>query len=55
MKYTKKQIKKGFLNWSIHERLMPNEMITDFELANMNVDDLAKEQLNALIYYINNQ
>tara|TARA_R110000744_G_scaffold369697_1_gene480028 strand:+ start:325 stop:489 length:165 start_codon:yes stop_codon:yes gene_type:complete len=52
MKYTEKQIKKGFANWQIDYRLNPSTFKSDEEIASKDIEEHAEEQLNNLIKYI---
>jgi hypothetical protein len=54
MKYTKKQIQKGFVNWETFVRLNPKEVMTDNELKSLNVKEAGSEQTMTLINFINN-
>ena len=53
MKYTKKQITKGFKDWQTDVRLNPSKFITDEEVLNTDVKEYAENQLDCLIKYIN--
>ena len=52
MKYTKKQIKKGFANWETDYRLNPSSFNSTKETANQDIKDYSENQLNNLIKYI---
>ena len=52
-KYTKKQIKEAFIQWEIKARCQPQEMITDDEMRELSVDEVAKQQLDELLKYMN--
>jgi hypothetical protein len=54
MKYTKKQIEKGFVKWETFQRLNPKEVMTDSEVKALNVKEAASEQTITLINFINN-
>ena len=53
MKYTKKQIEKGFLNWETQLRLHPENFSTTEEELIENVETLSKNKTEALIKFIN--
>tara|TARA_R110000803_G_C11814353_1_gene301113 strand:+ start:203 stop:367 length:165 start_codon:yes stop_codon:yes gene_type:complete len=52
MKYTKKQIIKGFANWQTDYRLNPSTFKSDEDIASKDIKDHAKGQLKNLIKYI---
>ena len=54
MKYTKKQIKEGFIKWNTFARLNPSQIKSDKDVSNTDVEELSKSQTKDLLNYINN-
>jgi hypothetical protein len=54
MKYTKKQIKEGFIKWNTFARLNPSKIKSDEDVLNADVKQLSEAQTKDLLNYINN-
>ena len=55
MKYTKKQIVKGFKNWEKHFRLQPSEFRSDLEELKEDIDSIAESKFEYLVKYMNSE
>ena len=53
MKYTRKEIIKGFEKWVAEERLTPSKFVSDSDCLKEDSESLAKYKAEALIKYIN--
>jgi len=52
MKYSKKQIRAAFLEWTKLEKLTPSELMTDCECYEMDLEELTDLKTETLINYI---
>lgn len=53
MKYTKKQITQAFEAWTIESRLTPSVIMSDKDVAEIDVNEMARLSAECLIDYIN--
>ena len=53
MKYSRKQLEKGICKWISESRLTPSEFESVSESREVDVDELAKRTVSAIIDYIN--
>ena len=54
MRYTKKQIKEGFIKWNTFHRLNPSQIKSYEETSNTDVEELSEAQTKDLLNFINN-
>lgn len=52
MKYTKKQLEKAFEQWIKESRLNPKDFLTEQQVNEMNLIDLAKDNVKWLLSYV---
>jgi len=54
MKYSKKQIEKAYAKWETEVRLNPTGFLTESEIREENVEEIAKKHTETLLTYLNN-